>query len=284
MSRKPRKHGVSGIYHILLRCEKNGTFFREESDFKKFREIIEENCRECGYTLYAYVLRLTEVQLLIKVGKIELERIFKKLCVKYTYWYNCKYRRSGSLFFDRFMSEPVDDNESFENILRYIIRRPEDSGDCSDYTLYKYSRFYEDNIAAVIDALDEDFFDYPPVGEYLKVNERKVCITDEEAIAVIKSVMKMSPEEVSQLPPKERYASVDRLIKRGVGYRQLARLCRMNFATIKKSLLTGGEPIRRKKVKDEAKKTQSKPKKTAEKKNDNQNKEEKKTVVDLFSM
>jgi REP element-mobilizing transposase RayT len=72
----------------------------------------------------------THVHLLIKEETEALGKIMKRIGVRYVYWYNRKYERSGHLFQDRYKSEPVDDDGYFMTVLRYIHQNPRKSGLC----------------------------------------------------------------------------------------------------------------------------------------------------------
>ena len=230
MPRKPRLSSSSGMYHVLLRCVKNDRFFRDASDYSKFFELLKNNKSECEYKLYAYMLSENEIRLLIKVGTVQLENIFKRLCVKYTYWYNCKYQRSGSLFFDRFKSEPVEDDEKFGDAYRYIIQYPQLCGICMDFKEYKYSSMNGELAVDVHIKYDDEFLNETVEAGQLNSKKQIKRITDEKAEEIILEVMKKSSlQEIISLSSADRYSRVNVLIKKGIGYRQLSRLLNMNY-------------------------------------------------------
>jgi len=68
------------------------------------------------------------VHLLLKEGEESLEQIMRRICCSYVYWYNWKYQRIGSLFQDRFKSEPVENDTYFLTVLRYILQNPLKAG------------------------------------------------------------------------------------------------------------------------------------------------------------
>ncbi len=229
MSRKGREYSQSGIYHILFRCALGEKFFRGEADYKKFSDMLFALREECGFSLYAYMLTEGEIRLLIKVSDVSLESITKRLSVKYAYWYNCKYQRNGSLFFDRFMSEPVEDDEKFDDVYRFIITRPQALGMCDDYKAYPYGSYKKS-----VDVYHK--VSMKSKGkESLVVSKPQRKLTDEAAEEIILSVMGVSSlDELLTYTAEEKYKKVAELIEQGVGYRQLARLCNMNYVSIKK--------------------------------------------------
>ncbi len=60
------------------------------------------------------------VHLLIKECIEDTSVSLKRLGVGYVQWYNKKYQRSGHLFQDRFLNEPVEDDEYLLTVSRYI--------------------------------------------------------------------------------------------------------------------------------------------------------------------
>lgn len=82
------------------------------------------------------------VHLLLREGKEPLSQIFKRLGVRYVYWYNWKYKRTGHLFQDRFKSEPVEDDTYFLAVLRYIYQNPVKAGLCEKPEEYQWSSYF----------------------------------------------------------------------------------------------------------------------------------------------
>lgn len=289
MSRKGREYSSTGIYHVLFRSVKSDSFFRREEDYKKFYDMIYTLKEECGFMLYAYSLMPDEIRLVIKVGDVSLESITKRISVKYAYWYNLKYARSGALFFDRFMSEPIESDEKFDEVYRFVLKRPEQLGIIDDYKEYRYSSIGEKmDVYKKVNAA----FMKKDATESLTVKAQPKRITDEAAEEIILSVMGMdSLEEVKELDAKEKYKSVKKLVAKGVGYRQLARLCNMNYISIKKHEEDVEEVKKAPAKKAPAKKAPAKKpveKKPVEKKAPvkkaptTEKKEEKKEVIDFF--
>lgn len=74
--------------------------------------------------MFAYCLMSNHIHMLIKAEKEEPDLIMKRIACSYVYWYNSKYYRNGHLFQDRFRSEPVETDEYFLTVLRYIHQNP----------------------------------------------------------------------------------------------------------------------------------------------------------------
>ena len=130
MSRTARISGDSGIYHVIVRGIDRRIIFEEDEDRDRFLSCLKAVREVSGFTLYAYCLMDNHVHLLIEARKEPLGLLMKRLGVRYVGWFNRKYARCGHLFQDRFMSEPVDTDDYFITVLRYIWRNPVEAGLC----------------------------------------------------------------------------------------------------------------------------------------------------------
>jgi len=128
MPRQARRKSESGIYHIMLRGINQQQIFEDEEDSLRFLETLLKYKEQCGYEIYAYCLMGNHIHILLKEGKENLTLVLKRIAGSYVYWYNWKYRRSGHLFQDRFKSEPVEDDEYFLTVIRYIHQNPIKAG------------------------------------------------------------------------------------------------------------------------------------------------------------
>ena len=143
MPRTPRLKSQSGIYHIMLRGINQQIIFEDDEDYIKFIDTLKSYKAISGYEVFAYCLMSNHVHILLKVGKEDLDVIMKRIAGSYVYWYNWKYYRKGHLFQDRFKSEPIDDNEYFFTVLRYIHRNPLKAGITEKIDEYKYCSYNE---------------------------------------------------------------------------------------------------------------------------------------------
>lgn len=148
MPRKARIISRTNIYHVILRGINQQIIFEEEEDFHFFLSVLSK-CKEISeYKLYAYCLMDNHVHLLMEEGTEPLAKVFKRICDRYVYWYNHKYDRVGPLFQDRFRSEPVETEEYFLAVVRYILQNPVKAGIVSTVNQYKwcnYSEFFKEN-------------------------------------------------------------------------------------------------------------------------------------------
>ena len=196
MSRLARTISESGVYHILFRGVNQQNIFEEASDFEKLKEIIEIVKQDLQFEMYAYCFMSNHVHIVLKeknCGDISL--IMKRILTKYARWYNTKYGRSGALIANRYKSVPVEIDEYFLNLIRYIHQNPIKAGIVDKIENYPYSSFIEyinkANLADTNFLLEmisiEEFVEYHKELENMKFrvtdSKRK---TDENVLMFIK--------------------------------------------------------------------------------------------------
>ena len=215
MSRLARTISESGVYHILFRGVNQQNIFEEASDFEKLKEIIEIVKQDLQFEIYAYCFMSNHVHIVLKeknCGDISL--IMKRILTKYARWYNTKYGRSGALIANRYKSVPVEIDEYFLNLIRYIHQNPIKAGIVDKIENYPYSSFIEyinkANLADTNFLLEmisiEEFVEYHKELENMKFrvtdSKRK---TDEDVLMFIKKNYSIdNPKNISKLPKLER--------------------------------------------------------------------------------
>ena len=253
MPRIARKKSDSGIYHVMLRGINKQQIFEEEDDFEKYLHVLKLCQEKSEFKLMAYCLMGNHLHLLIQEGKESLEQIFKRIGVRYVYWYNIKYNRTGHLFQDRFKSEPVDDDSYFLAVLRYIHQNPVKAGICEDPLQYKWSSYRDylsDDTGLTHTAFGLSLFheDQEKAKElftsYIQADETANCldftlenkrITDKEAQDLLKEVCGVhSAAEFQTMDKMIRDRNIGLLKKNGLSIRQIARLTGISFAIVRK--------------------------------------------------
>jgi REP element-mobilizing transposase RayT len=246
MPRQARNKSESGIYHIMLRGINKQVIFEDDEDYLKFLETLQAYKEVSGYKLHAYCLMSNHLHLLLKVEKEALDVIIKRIAGSYVYWYNWKYKRKGHLFQDRFKSEPVESDEYFLTVLRYIHQNPVKAGLCRSIDEYKYSSYNQYIKGAKV--VDTEFC-LGIVGkeqfvEYNDQENQDVCLdlepdefrlTDDEARAVIEEVSGCrTATEFQMLPIDKRNEYLKELKNRGLSIRQISRLTGISFNIVRK--------------------------------------------------
>ena len=250
MPRTARKKSESGIYHIMLRGINQQVIFEDEEDNHKFLEVLNDYKAISGYQLFAYCLMNNHIHLLMKVEQEDLQQIFKRIGGRYVYWYNGKYSRVGHLFQDRYKSEPVETDEYFLTVLRYIHQNPVNAGLTETVDEYQWSSYNEyinpkqiqltdTNVALEMIGKDEFIRFHHQINDdkCLEMEVVKFRLTDEQAKKVMAKISKCTnASEFQELDAEKRDRYIKALNENDLSVRQISRLTGVNFGIVRRIL------------------------------------------------
>lgn len=249
MPRQARKKSESGIYHVMLRGINQQQIFEDDEDCEKFIQVVKDCKAISGFKLFAYCLMGNHVHLLLKEEKEPLEQIIRRLGARFVYWYNIKYQRVGHLFQDRFKSEPVETDEYFLTVIRYIHQNPVKANICKEIADYKFSSYREylvkNHIADTEFVLEmiklQDFVEFNHQEDKTSCldisDEQMIRLTDEQARRIIERYAKCkSVSEFQSLDRKLKTKHIKKIHAKGVSIRQVVRLCGETKSMVEKSL------------------------------------------------
>ena len=248
MPRQAREKSESGIYHIMLRAINQQQIFEDEEDNEKFLEILKDCKAISGYKVFAYCLMGNHAHLVLKIEKEELEQIFKRIGARFVYWYNWKYRRRGPLFQDRFKSEPIEDDQYFLTVLRYIHQNPIKAKLVENIAEYKYSSYnsyIEEKGKGITDVdfalaiINKDEFirfnNQPNDDNCLEDNEKVFRISEDEAWEIIKKISKCkNTTEFQELDIARRNVAIKKMREVPLSIRQISRLTGVSKGVIER--------------------------------------------------
>jgi len=244
MPRSAREKSVTGIYHAMLRGINQQLIFEDDEDCEKFLEVIADCKIISGFNLYAYCLMGNHVHLLIKTNDESLEHVFKRIGVRYVYWYNWKYQRIGHLFQDRFKSESIENDRYFLTVLRYIHQNPIKAKLCNSVEKYKWSSYCEyigerkfvdcDFALEMIGVKQFINFNSESNNDSCLENDAKLPrLSDYEVKALMKGVCDCDTvESFLKLDSNERKFYIRKLKSLGIPSRQISRLTGVSKGTI----------------------------------------------------
>lgn len=237
MSRQARTLSKTGTYHIMLRGINQQQIFQEAEDYNKFIEIVKECKQTKDFNIYAYCLMGNHVHLLLKETEETIGQVMKRIASRFASWYNIKYQRVGHLFQDRFKSEPVETDEYFLTVLRYIHQNPVKANICEFVEEYKFSSYQEFidekgfiDTEFVYECISkENFIDF-----HRKETEEKCLdveevfrkrLTDEQAILLFKNQTGCNnTTEFQALEKTKKQKRILKLYAKGMSIRQISRL------------------------------------------------------------
>ena len=247
MARGKRAKSESGIYHVMLRGNNKQQVFFDLEDYCKFLSILGICKGICGYKIYAYCLMENHIHLLIQEGEEPLDKVFKRIGVRFVGWYNAKYKRCGNLFQGRFKSIPVNDDEYFITVMRYIHQNPVKAGiveKCSDYDFSSYNAYF--TAAPLVDtdfALNLMSFSQFEALHNKTVNDERldkleqetVRLTAEEAKSVFeKETNCLSAKDFLKMPKDMQEAYIKLLKKKHLSLRQICELTGVSMHNVRK--------------------------------------------------
>lgn len=247
MPRSARKQCESKIFHIMLRGIDRQIIFQDDEDCEKYLQCLGECKKVSGFTLYAYCLMGNHVHLLLQEGKEPLSQIFKRIGVRYVYWYNWKYRRTGHLFQDRFKSEPIEDDACFLAVLRYIYRNPVKAGLCGKPEEYPWSSYYPNSpykslidtekLFGLISPIELPSFLMRDAPDVFLDADRDGRLNDREAIEKIKALCHVpASTDFKYLDKGQQSEYLHLLQEEHCSVRQLSRLTGLTKAQIERLL------------------------------------------------
>ena len=251
MARKPRRKSETGIYHVMLRGINKQRIFEDKQDYQKFIDVLKESKDISGFKLYSYCLMNNHIHLLIKEEEEELADIFKRIGVRYVYWYNYKYSRTGHLFQGRYKSEVVENDPYLLTVLRYIHQNPQKAEivkDIKNYPWSSYNEYLGEKNICDIDFILDIFSENRKKAllEFTKFNNQSnndLCldlkehnrINDFEAEEIIKDITGFeSPSHIQNISNVERDKIIKKLKSRGLSIRQIQRLTGVSFGVIRR--------------------------------------------------
>ncbi len=117
MARKGRIKSSEGIYHTVLRAEDK--LFFDEKDYSEFINLLGRYFVDTDSKIYAYSLEKNRVHLVFFTPD-DTSVVMKPLCTSYARYINRTYNKNGKLFYDRYISEPIEDNETLKKAIIFV--------------------------------------------------------------------------------------------------------------------------------------------------------------------
>lgn len=253
MPRVAREKSESGIYHVMVRGINRDDIFFDEADHMRYLQTIARVKNRIEFSVLAYCLMSNHVHLLLKEGDgVAIGQVMQRIGTSFVQWYNAKYERVGHLFQDRFLSVPVNTDEQFLAVLRYIHRNPVNAGitkTCLEYVWSSHAA-YALKVEHFSNLTDCDFaieigggrtrllqlLDAPTEAKDYEVADEPFATTDSEVLALVHLLLGGTTETLQEMPKSERDNILWRLkLLPGAGVTQIARLTGLSKATVSRA-------------------------------------------------
>lgn len=115
------------FYHVYNRGNRKQRIFERVQDYQHFTEKLIEFRKIYPVDLVSYCWMPNHFHLLLRSStEAAISQLIGRLCNSHTRYYNVKYNLIGSIFQGRFKSKPVETDEYFIHLSRYIHLNPLD--------------------------------------------------------------------------------------------------------------------------------------------------------------
>ena len=259
------------VYHCMLRGINKQDIFFDKQDYFKFQRVLKRSKEIFSYKLYSYILMPNHIHLEIKDETFQLSKIIQHIASSYAQYFNKKYRRTGHVFENRFLSKNVENTNYILNLVRYIHQNPVKAG-IGDIETYKWGSYLEylmlkkdkqvnyrnkyNSEESVVDVEDiislfilekqqklEDFFEFNKEIVILKNSnelmeyEMRNTLKDEELIYFIKEQLNIQNiQEIQKYNAKSRNEIILKIKEiKGVTQKQIARVLGINIRIVQRA-------------------------------------------------
>jgi putative transposase len=142
MPRNLRVVPPDGVLHVLNRANRRATIFANGGDYRRFVELLAEGLSREGTPLYAYCLMPNHWHLVLRAADgQQLARLMHWVATKHASAWNA-YRGivgEGHLYQGRYKTFPVQADEHFLVVCRYVERNPVRAGLVERASEWKWS-------------------------------------------------------------------------------------------------------------------------------------------------
>ena len=125
MGRTARASQGGFVYHVLNRGNGRADVFHKDEDFVAFVRLMQEAHEKVPMRLVGYCLMTNHFHLLLWPHEDgDLSRWMQWLMTAHVRRYHRHYKGSGHIWQGRFKAFPIQDDEHFLAVLRYVERNP----------------------------------------------------------------------------------------------------------------------------------------------------------------
>lgn len=243
MPRRKRELSKLNQYHLISRGINKSPIFLDEQDLKVFVSILKNKAQKLNVSIYAYCLMKNHYHILAGSFNNNLSVFMQMIGTTYALYFNNKYKRIGSLFQDRFKSEPVNDEKYFITLIRYIHQNPEKAKIGKTIT-YKWSSikaylgfpsFIETNLALDILGGLHNFVNFvTEKNDDICMEYTKLDVTDEIAQKDFQKILNTKDLRfLYQLSTVSRNKNLRIIKNKGYPYKQISRITGFSISQIK---------------------------------------------------
>ena len=142
MPRRARMYLPGYPYHIFQRGNNREACFVERENYQFYLDLWQESMKRYGVAVHAYCLMTNHVHFLVTPAQPEsISRVTRVVGSRYAYYFNQRYKRTGTLWEGRHKSSLVQDDRYFLVCSRYIELNPVAAGLVVKPEAYRWSSY-----------------------------------------------------------------------------------------------------------------------------------------------
>jgi len=140
VARQPRFVLPGHPQHVIQRGNNRHVIFADEADYRLYLDTLKEACERFTCRVHAYVLMTNHVHLLMTPDhEAGIGRVMQSLGRRYVQYFNCRYRRTGTLWEGRYKAALLDTEPYLLTCYRYIELNPVRAGMVTRPDAYRWS-------------------------------------------------------------------------------------------------------------------------------------------------
>ncbi len=153
MGRKPRVEYSGALYHVIQRGNNREYIFEKNEDKLFLLNEIRGRKINTGLKLYGYVIMDNHYHLVLQVGDDPLSKLMHLINSSYARYYNREHNRTGHVYDGRYKAIPIQNENYFLAVVRYVHRNPVRAGICAHINKYRWSSdmYYRNNQNGFVD-------------------------------------------------------------------------------------------------------------------------------------
>ena len=246
-----RKLSETGWYHVTSRTAGQIALFEDDSDRKRFLTLLKRAHELHDVRIIAWMLMTDHVHLVVDVGDNPqtVSRFMHDINQPYSWYFNSKTGRTGTLFQGTFWSKPILSEAQLVATVHYVHMNPERAGMASMRS-YRWSSYREYagthwivDTAPVIEVFGSfeafDAYQGSPRCVVRKGAEALLQDEDKDDITLVKAMQLSgvkSSDELRKLPVDKRNELIRILAADGASTRKIARAFGIGHMTVSRAL------------------------------------------------
>lgn len=140
MPRKKRNYKVNTYYHLYNRGNRKETVFYDEKDYQKFLDSIYLYANQYYVDIVAYCLMPNHFHLAVKSIYLPngISKFMQSSMTNFCVYINKRYELVGRTFQGTYKHTVIEDEYSFNRLMKYFYNNPVEAGMVKEGKYYKW--------------------------------------------------------------------------------------------------------------------------------------------------